>query len=1332
MIWSKQGISRKGTICRSAFKILTLGFAVLASGAFDCAAEPIVLKNPTATFSQSGGWNVSLVTDGTTNNAAGWAIYDSSQGGAGPATAVFEADSDVGFASGSALTFVLYHVNLNPQHALGRFRLSYTTDARDTFANGLNSGGDVTANWTVLTPEAATATGGATLTILEDGSVLAGGENPVKSVYSVLAKTAAQGITGFRLEALEDSSLPSSGPGRFPNGNFVLTEITVGVVALTPTNPPPPTVLVVNGSFELGIEPGSQIDAPNSTAITGWDVVAGNIDYVGPSLWVAGDGARCLDLSGASAGTISQTISSLVEGQRYELLFLMAVNPDAPPPSTELLVNVGGISNRFSMSTAGNRSNLGWREQRLEFTALSTATVLQFTSLNPGWAGPVLDGVAINVSTNPPPPPPSGLVANGSFELGVDPGVGVQINSPDSNAITGWLVQNGNLDYIGTGWTAGDGNRSLDLSGTTAGTISQVISGLAPGQAYRLSFLMAGNPGLIPSLPAVKQLRASIGPDSHDYSFDATGFNFSNMGWTERALDFTANESSLTLSFTSLTDGLGGPALDKVAIQPVDGPPATNCPVPAGLVSWWRAEGNANDSVGNNHGQLRNGAGFAPGMVGQGFLLDGVNDYVLVPDSSTLDLTNEITVELWFKPDEWAAGDTLIDKRTFNDCNYGAIFSQEHGLTVYFADRAQGWHTSEYFPLPSVGVFHHFACTLAQADQDHVAVRTYLDGALVKDQLFLGRLANAANSAPVSIGTERDGAADFFKGIIDEISLYNRALSEAEVADIFHAGSAGKCIAPSAPQIFAGPQGQTVVRGGTVSFSVGASGTVPLSYQWLFNDVPIDGANASTLTLNDVQLSQSGSYSVTVSNALGTATSDHAVLVVNPPPATVRVVNANGAGAAEVSVPVELVANGNENALGFSLNFNANVLEFVGASLGLGAPSGAALLVNTNDAAAGRLGLVVGLPADEVFVEGTQQVALVTFLVAPILNQTTVPVSFGDQPTLRQLSDVHAQELPVVFFGGTVSIADSQFEGDVAPRPNGNRSVATVDWVQMGRFVARIDTISSPNEFQRADCTPRATKGNGLLTVSDWVQAGRYAVGLDPLTVLGGPTEPDAGGGAGGFVAASASGRQLSLVNTSISQGQTNVVPVTLECQGNENAASFSVVFDPAKLAFVSATPGTGSAGILLNLNSGEAAQGRLGVALAAQPGRVFEAGRREILQLRFAVLVSAPATAVVSFSNAPVPREVSDVAANPLPADYSAGIVSVTPSPGPPLRVTRSGNSLYITWPSSAAGFELEASESALGTAWSVVPGVILLGEQKLAIINANGHERYFRLRKP
>jgi hypothetical protein len=59
-------------------------------------------------------------------------------------------------------------------------------------------------------------------------------------------------------------------------------------------------------------------------------------------------------------------------------------------------------------------------------------------------------------------------------------------------------------------------------------------------------------------------------------------------------------------------------------------------------------------------------------------------------------------------------------------------------------------------------------------------------------------------------------------------------------------------------------------------------------------------------------------------------------------------------------------------------------------------------------------------------------------------------------------------------------------------------------------------------------------------------------------------------------------------------------------------------------------------------------------------------------------------------------------------------------------------GNSILITWPSIAIGFILEGTEAGLGTPWNVVPGVIDLGVQKLAIITVTDTQRYFRLRKP
>lgn len=84
------------------------------------------------------------------------------------------------------------------------------------------------------------------------------------------------------------------------------------------------------------------------------------------------------------------------------------------------------------------------------------------------------------------------------------------------------------------------------------------------------------------------------------------------------------------------------------------------------------------------------------------------------------------------------------------------------------------------------------------------------------------------------------------------------------------------------PFIAEQPQAQTAVVGDTVNFSVDASGTPPLTYQWQCNGAPLAGATASTLSLTDVQLANAGNYSVVVTNATGDAlTSSDAALTVN-------------------------------------------------------------------------------------------------------------------------------------------------------------------------------------------------------------------------------------------------------------------------------------------------------------------------------------------------------------------------------------------------------------------------------------------------------------------
>ncbi len=100
------------------------------------------------------------------------------------------------------------------------------------------------------------------------------------------------------------------------------------------------------------------------------------------------------------------------------------------------------------------------------------------------------------------------------------------------------------------------------------------------------------------------------------------------------------------------------------------------------------------------------------------------------------------------------------------------------------------------------------------------------------------------------------------------------------------------------PAITDQPDNVTVSQGQPATFSVSATGTAPLSYQWRKNNVNIGGATSATLTITSAQSSDAGNYQVVVSNAAGSVTSDIATLTVtafNAPPTATITLPATGA-----------------------------------------------------------------------------------------------------------------------------------------------------------------------------------------------------------------------------------------------------------------------------------------------------------------------------------------------------------------------------------------------------------------------------------------------------
>jgi WD40 repeat protein/tetratricopeptide (TPR) repeat protein len=87
---------------------------------------------------------------------------------------------------------------------------------------------DSRAKWTILKPTSMKSEGGATLTLLEDGSILAGGESPPTEVYTITTPAGLSNIEAFRLEAIPHASLPQGSSGRrLFDGDFALTEFKI-------------------------------------------------------------------------------------------------------------------------------------------------------------------------------------------------------------------------------------------------------------------------------------------------------------------------------------------------------------------------------------------------------------------------------------------------------------------------------------------------------------------------------------------------------------------------------------------------------------------------------------------------------------------------------------------------------------------------------------------------------------------------------------------------------------------------------------------------------------------------------------------------------------------------------------------------------------------------------------------------------------------------------------------------------------------------------------------------------------------------------------------------
>ena len=214
--------------------------------------------------------------------------------------------------------------------------------------------------------------------------------------------------------------------------------------------------------------------------------------------------------------------------------------------------------------------------------------------------------------------------------------------------------------------------------------------------------------------------------------------------------------------------------------------------VPSETVGLWHFDegsgSTAFDSAGTNDGTIYGatyvgvGPTWTTGVFDGDLDFDGIDDYIEVSDSASLDITDELTIEMWIKPDSTQnTYADLLDKEHSLASSDSAWVVQQWGSTDnkycfawYDSGTWYGWADAKGYQL-TADVFQHFVIVF-----DSGNVKMYHDGALVLEYTEASTSLNT-NDDPLTISTNTEGLIRYFNGIMDEVRIWNQALSAEEV-----------------------------------------------------------------------------------------------------------------------------------------------------------------------------------------------------------------------------------------------------------------------------------------------------------------------------------------------------------------------------------------------------------------------------------------------------------------------------------------------------------------------------------------------------------------------
>jgi hypothetical protein len=249
---------------------------------------------------------------------------------------------------------------------------------------------------------------------------------------------------------------------------------------------------------------------------------------------------------------------------------------------------------------------------------------------------------------------------------------------------------------------------------------------------------------------------------------------------------------------------------------------------PSGLVSWFPMENSVTDMVGGVLPLATNALSFVPGEVGQGVSL-GTGGYIDLANFDALE-NQQFTWEAWVRwdgpgPTEDASGSIILENTLSGSFGYALSARASDNRFVFTCGTiiSSAIVSSNTF---TQGLFYHVAGTY-----DGATFKLYVNGSLEAQINDAGTLSwgNFWSIGANPAFARNEGFPRTWNGVIDEVSIYNRALSASEIQAIYNAGSAGKCM-PLQLTIF--PSGTNVILTWPTNFTGFTLQSTPNLFHW--------------------------------------------------------------------------------------------------------------------------------------------------------------------------------------------------------------------------------------------------------------------------------------------------------------------------------------------------------------------------------------------------------------------------------------------------------------------------------------------------------------------